>query len=352
VPHNPAINHAPKQLYQAWSAAHPPSLAFAVRHPGQPVAAWQAELRRKLSDCLGEMPGYVEPVAQMLSESDQEDHLRQKWVLQTEANFWQPFFLLVPKKRAGRVPAVIALHGHGPGKSRPAGIADSSEEVEIVFGGERDYGLQAVRQGFVAFCPDMRGFGECVDEDHQQFDHNQSCAGSAGRASMLGRSLLGERVWDVQRAVDYLCTRPDVDLDRIVCLGQSGGGTVTLLATALEPRIAVAVVSGYLCSWQASIYGVYHCPCNYVPSLARYADCGDIGGLIAPRPALFVAGADDPIFPIAGVRKAFETVRAIYQSLDVEERADLYIGDGEHRFFKKPVWPFVQHWLGRVKREG
>ncbi len=338
------VNHAPKHLYQSWRAAHPPTLSFTARG-ARSVEEWQTDLRRELLKCLGEMPVPVPLDAQPLEESDQGDHVRQKWILHTEADFWLPFYLLLPKGGGGRRPAVIALHGHGPGKVRPVGIATTSVERQHITEGERDYGLQAVREGYIAFCPDMRGFGECVDEDHANQVHGYSCMGSAGRAIMLGRTLLGERVWDVQRAIDYLSARPDVDPARIACLGQSGGGTVTLLSAAVEPRIKAAVVSGYLCAWERSIYGVYHCPCNYVPGLARIADCGDIAGLTAPRPQLFVAGAHDDIFPVDGVRAAFETVQSVYRALGAEERTGIYVGDGGHRFYKAPVWPFLKRWL-------
>jgi dienelactone hydrolase len=339
-----ALNHAPKHLYQRWLADHPPVLAF-ERRGSQPTTDWQAILRHKLTECLGEMPHPVPLDAHKLEETDQGDHLRQKWIIHTEADFWVPFYLLLPKGREGPVPAVIALHGHGPGKSRPAGIADTPAEIEKVFGGERDYGLQAVRQGYVALCPDMRGFGECVDEDHQQVNYNESCLCSAGRSIMLGRTLLGERIWDVCRAIDYLSSRPDVDASRIACIGQSGGALVTLFATALEPRITASVVSGYLCTWQRSIFGVYHCPCNFVPNLARFADCGDIAGLTAPRPQLFVAAEYDHFFPIDGVYPAYETIRNVYGSLSAEERVELYVGPEGHRFYKERVWPFLARWL-------
>jgi dienelactone hydrolase len=339
-----AVNHAPKHLYQRWLADHPPALSF-ERRGSWTTLEWQARLRRKLADCLGEMPDLVPPEAQELEETDQDDHVRQKWILRTETDFWLPFYLLLPKDHNGRVPAVVALPGHGPGKSRPVGIADTPLEIEKVVEGERDYGLQAVRRGYLALCPDMRGFGESVDKDHEHINYNESCICSAGRSIMLGRTLLGERIWDVRRLIDFLSTRPDVDADRIVCMGQSSGGTVTLFASALEPRIAASVVSGSLCTWARSLYGVYHCPCNFVPNLARFADCGDIAGLAAPRPQLFVAAEHDHFFPIEGVYPAFETVRRIYDSLGAGERVELDVGPEGHRFYKKRVWPFLARWL-------
>lgn len=339
-----AVNHAPKRLYQRWLADHPPILSF-DRRGSRTTLEWQTELRQKLTECLGTMPPPISPEARELEETDQGDHVRQRWILHTEADFWLPFYLLLPRGLKGRVPAVIALPGHGPGKSRPAGIAGTPLEIEKVVGGERDYGLQAVRQGYLALCPDMRGLGESVDADHNHVNYNESCICSAGRSIMLDRTLLGERIWDVRRLIDFLSAHPDVDASRIACMGQSSGGTVTLFASAVEPRIVASVVSGTLCTWERSLYGVYHCPCNFVPNLARFADCGDIAGLAAPRPQLFVAADHDHFFPIEGVYPAYETVRRVYHSLGAEHRVELDVGPEGHRFYKRRVWPFLARWL-------
>ena len=66
------------------------------------------------------------------------------------------------------------------------------------------------------------------------------CEPAAGGALLVGQTMIGWRVWDVMRTIDYIATRPELDASRVGCMGISGGGTVTLFATALEPRIRVA----------------------------------------------------------------------------------------------------------------
>ena len=51
------------------------------------------------------------------------------------------------------------------------------------------------------------------------------------------------------------------------------------------------------------------------------------------------------MFPIDGVREAYEAVREVYRSLGAEDRIELYVGPNEHRFYKKRVWPFLAQWL-------
>lgn len=334
--------HSPKAQYNAWAAAHPPTMAFTGR--AHRAAAWQTELRLQLLACLGEMPEPCDLQPQLIDEVDAGDHTRQKWLLHTEAHFRLPLYLLLPKNLTVPVPAVVAVHGHGPGKVHSAGLPNAPE-IDDALKNELMYGLEAVRRGYIALCHDMRGFGECIDEDHRHIAHGASCMYSAGRSLMLGRTLLGERLWDVRRAIDFLVAHPKVNRERIACIGHSGGGTVTLMTAALEPRLRAAVVSAYLCAWSESLYGIGHCPCNYVPGLARLADCGDIGALAAPLPLLITAGASDPIFPLTGVKRAFATVSDGYAALGAADHAELYVGAGEHRFFNAPTWPFLEHWL-------
>lgn len=338
------MNHAPKHIYLAWMDAHQPKMAYA-RSTESNVAEWQNALRTEVWNCLGEMPETVPMNPQQIDESDQGDHIRQKWVMQTEADFWMPFYLLLPKNLDSARPAVVSLHGHGPGKSRNVGIAETDAEREIIARNREDFGLQAVRQGYIAFCPDVRAFGECTDEDHIDGQYNISCRSSAGRSIMLGRTLLGERVWDVMRGIDFLYSLDVVKKDSIVCMGHSGGGTVTLFAAAVEPRINVAVVNAAFCVWDHSIYGTGHCPCNYIPNLMRYADCSDLGALIAPRPLLVNTGDIDPIFPLDGVYQAMMTVSGAYAMLDAAAQCELYVGEDHHRFFPERTWAFLGQWL-------
>ena len=77
-------------------------------------------------------------------------------------------------------------------------------------------------------------------------------AGGRG-ALLLGQTMIGWRVWDVMRTIDYIATRKELDAKRVGCMGISGGGTCTLFSAALEPRIKAAMVSGYLNTFRDSI---------------------------------------------------------------------------------------------------
>ncbi|RDJ93443.1 acetylxylan esterase, partial [Lacticaseibacillus rhamnosus] len=71
--------------------------------------------------------------------------------------------------------------------------------------------------------------------------------------------MIGWRVYDIMRLIDWIATRPELDAKRVGCRGISGGGTCTLFASALDTRIRAALVSGYLNTFRDSIMSLSHC---------------------------------------------------------------------------------------------
>lgn len=164
---------------------------------------------------------------------------------------------------------------------------------------------------------------------------------------MFGRTLIGERVHDMGRLIDYATTRSEIDTEKIIITGNSGGGTVSLFTAALDERISIAAPGSYFCTFVDSVVQIDHCPCNIVPGIMQAGEMHDVVGLIAPRPVLFVNGEKDEIFPMDATRTAFSHVQKIYQKMGHPDLCELYVGDGGHRYFKDPVWPFVKKHLGR-----
>ena len=130
---------------------------------------------------------------------------------------------------------------------------------------------------------------------------------------LLGRTPIGDRVWDMSRLIDWAIAHQGVDPARIAITGNSGGGTVSLFAAACDTRISVAVPGCYFNTFAGSIGSIMHCDCNYVPGILRLGEMHDVAGLIAPRPFLAVAGRDDRIFPVAHTRPAFEQLAGVYR---------------------------------------
>src|SRR4029079_12088996 len=95
-------------------------------------------------------------------------------------------------------------------------------------------------------------------------------------------------------------------------MGIWGGGTARLFAAGLEPRLKVALVSGYLNTFRDSVGSLAHCIDNYVPGVLHWAEMHDIAGLLAPRPLFVESGEKDNIFPVRASVESFNEVRKIY----------------------------------------
>ena len=222
---------------------------------------------------------------------------------------------------------------------------DNSIPMEIA--GDRDFGLQCMQRGIGALCIEQRSFGERRELVQDQVS-THGCHDAAMHALMLGRTLIGERVFDVDRGLDYLESRDDVDWSRIGIMGNSGGGTISLFSAALLPRIKFAMPSCYFCTFRDSMMSIYHCSDNYVPGLLKYAEMADVMGLFAPQPAVLVCGAEDTIFPVDATRRAFADLQRIYQAAGAPDRCHLIVGAGGHRFYADDAWPVMMRELENV----
>lgn len=229
---------------------------------------------------------------------------------------------------------VICLQGHSTGMHHSIAVAQD-EATSTSPPGDRDFALGCLRRGWAALCLEQRGFGERREPDCRTAT---GCDTAAPHALLLGRTLIGERVWDVDRAIDYLLQRGDADPARIGVLGQSGGGTTAMFAIAMLPRLAFAVPACCFCRFRDSILAMPHCICNYVPGLVPAFDMADILALAAPRPVVVVAGAQDDIFPIAGTRGEFARLQRVYAAAGAPDRCRLVVGEGGHDFYAEPAW--------------
>jgi len=313
---------------------------------------WQQDLRAALYDAMGmahlETRRVASPKARVVEQVELEDHLREDWRLETEHGFELPFFLLKPldgNENAPR-PLVLTPHGHSSnGRQIYAGIASTQEDRALMFEGQRDIALQAVRAGYIAIAPEVRGFGDSRGPTAITEGKPWVCEDWQRRALLLGRTMIAERVWDLSRLIDWSETQPQIDGSRIAITGNSGGGTLSVFAAAMETRIRVSVPGSYFCTFADSIASIHHCLCNFIPGLLSLAEMSDVAGLIAPRPFLAVNGVSDPIFPVEATRRSFEKLKQIYDHAGATDRCQLHIGDGGHRFYKEPVWQFLQQWL-------
>ena len=338
----PALS--PSIVHHRLMKATKPALAY----DGGDVAAWQRKLRRKLRELTGlaRMPkAKGAPKVRSLWKQDHQQGTIEKLLLNMEPGCDATAYLCLPKNAAAPYIPFICVQGHAPGAGWSIGRdpADDTKPIEIE--GDRDYGITCMKLGIAALCIEQRGFGQRHETLISQAQSQGWCHDMTMHALMLGRAVIGERVYDIDRAIDYLAARRDMDMARLGVMGNSGGGTASMFAAAMLPRLRYAMPSCYFCTFADSIMAMYHCECNYVPGLLLYAEHAEIMGLFAPRPVVIVAGKDDPIFPCGATRREFRRLKSIYAAAGAEGNCTLVVGDGEHRFYADDAWPKMLRYL-------
>jgi dienelactone hydrolase len=316
-----------------------PSLTFS----GGELEAWRARLRPAVRERLAldrPVPAPLEP--RMLWRRERPEGLVEKVQFTVEPGLDAVAYLGFPSGVEPPYPCVICLQGHSTGMHVSLGVDRSTELEGIDVRGDRDIAVQAMRRGFAVLCLEQRGFGERGDHGHERFN---SCHRPALSALLQGRTLLGDRVFDVDRAIDYLCTRREIDPARIGAVGNSAGGTASLYAAALLPRVSFAIPSSCFSRFAASWAARYFCACGYVPRMMEIADLSDIVGLAAPKPMVLALGRLDRGLPIEDTRRAFAQVERIYAAAGASDRVRLVIGDEGHRFYGEASWRALEELL-------
>jgi len=297
--------------------------------------SWRRKLRKKVLELVGGFPKTRCPLKPRLDYTKQKKtHTLEKAYIYTEPDVAVPLYVLKPRNVKPPYKAIIALHGHGSGARGIVGQEKTKEERQSIKQHGSDYGLRLVNMGYMVFAPDLRGFGEMRDEPELSGNPCEwSCGKQSLNAFLFGKTLIGMRVWDVSRIIDYIKSRPEkIANKKIPCIGQSGGGTVSLYAGALLDEVSPVVISGYFNMFKNSIMDLIHCECNYVPGILKYAELPDIVALVAPKP-LFLEGARfDEIFPVKGFRRALRTVKAAYELVGATGNLAYDITDNQHKF--------------------
>jgi dienelactone hydrolase len=294
---------------------------------------WQKQLRAKLTDLLGGFPERTPLQARTIEVRERPGHRLEKFTFESRPGNTVLAYLLTPSGAKSPHATVLCIPGHGRGVDDIVGIDESGKDRTGKPGYQHDFALQAVEHGLAALAIEPMAFGWRRDKlARDKGPEVTACQPVAGSALLFGETMIGWRVWDVMRAIDWIESRPELDKNRVGCMGISGGGTCTLFSAALDQRIRAALVSGYLNTFRDSIMSVSHCIDNYVPGILNWAENYDVAGLIAPRPLFSEGGDADPIFPVHATRDSFARVKRVYEVLGAPNNAEQEIFQGEHVF--------------------
>lgn len=300
--------------------------------------AWQSKVRAKLMELLG-MDSFekCDDMFEIKSTTKKDGYTQIDFEFQSEEGFFVPCGLLVPDNMKAPLPGVICLQGHSTGMHISLGIEKFENDAQTIAGG-RDFAVRAVKEGYCAIALDQRYMGATGQDEKG----GPSCLSdnTAMATLLLGRTAVGERAWDVSRLIDVIEKHLTqyINKDRIVLMGNSGGGTATFYTSCIEDRIYMSIPSCAVCTYDDSIMAMYHCPCNFVPGTRKYFNMGDLGCLIAPKKLIVVCGKDDKIFPLHGVKKSFEIIKSAYEANGMGDDCHLVIGDAGHQFYPDQAW--------------
>ncbi|MBX9581420.1 MAG: dienelactone hydrolase family protein [Gemmataceae bacterium] len=341
------------------------------------VPAWKKEARGKLLELLHYAPPPCDPKPEVVERADKGSYVREKVYFNTTPDIRVPAYVLVPK-RAGRLPAVVALHDHGGfyfwGKEKI--VATEDEHPPLAKWKKTYYGDAAIAdvlaaKGYVVVVIDMFYWGErrlLLDGDPADWRDRPRAipekrvrefnARASESESLVGRTIYaagftwpGVMFWDDVRTVDYLLTRPEVDPARIGCVGLSVGGLRAAHLAALDDRVKAAVAVGWMASFPPQLkkhirHTIGHT--KVVPGLMRHLDYPDVAALAMPRALMVINGSKDSLFEPAGVDASFAKLNACYQKAGVPEKCRTRLFDAPHEFnaaMQAEAWDWLKKWV-------
>ena len=306
---------------------------------------WQFAARTKLAGLLG---CHSDQQAVLMHHHADFDlpggTLRRRIYLQIRPNVDIPVNLIW-RPAAGPFPVMLCLQGTLAGANRSWGEALAPADPVKIAGGA-DYALQAADRGYLAICIEQTCYGERQEREDPS-DPSDPTLAAAIRALQLGRTLLGERVADVIRVIDWLLAAEAsdtvlpgaVDPTRLHILGNSLGGATAMLAAALDERIS-GIIAASCVSPFVKMMGLNPPGPDYViPGILKWLECADVIALSAPRPFVTVSGTADHIFPFRDVDPVANHAREVYAAFGVEYYVQALPAKGGHRFYPDVAWP-------------
>lgn len=293
-------------------------------------------LRQKLEQSLGFRKFSWPPDLQatVVGTIPRKDYHIEKIVYQTLPGTPVPAHLYVPDHLSRRAPAILFYNGHWwpDAKTRPDFQA---------------FCINMARLGFVVLTFDPFGQGErgISTRDHRRVE-----------SLLVGVAQQGIAEYETQCALEYLCSRQEVDAQRIGMTGASGGGYNTWITAALDDRIKVVVPVVGTSDFYEQIAVTrpldwYHASehCHFVPGLIRYANNHEFVAMVAPRPLMIIAASQDQSFPIEGVRQVYSYGRDLYSSFGAADRIgfveDSSAGHGYQQKKREAAYGWFRKWL-------
>lgn len=315
---------------------------------------WQAKrkvVRATLEKMLGDFPPRpAVPQVTVVSREEGDGYTREKFRFENGLGMTVPGYLFLPKDAKGKVPAILYCHWHGGEYDNGKNELLHTEHTPVL------PGPTFARLGYAVLGIDACCFGERNGEGPD----GTAQKGSAGELSAAkfclwaGRTLWGVMMRDDRMALDYLCSRPEVDAGRIGVTGMSMGSTRAWWLMALDERLKAAVCVACMTRYQDLIrheaikaHGIYY----FVPDILQHFDSEAVMALAAPRAMLFMTGDQDGGSPVEGVRTLEAKVAPFYQLGNATPKFESVVYPGVGHVYLPEMWEKTVQWMdAHVKR--
>ena len=325
-------------------------------------AKWKAQARHVLAECMQNLQPAPKAYAMEVTDREQRDGYEARKI-RFNLSEWSrvPAYLLVPEGK-GPFPAIVLLHDHGAhfsiGKEKmvrpfhvaPEVMEDADQWARQCYDGQY-VGDYLARHGYVVLAVDALFWGERGRKEGTSYDAQQALASNF---LQMGASWGAFINVDDMRSAEFLASLPFVDKERVGSLGFSMGAYRSWMLAALTD---VVRASASIC-WMNTTEHLMTLTNNQnkggsayamlIPALRRYLDYPHVASIACPKPTLFFNGTRDKLFPIEGVKDAYQEMEAVWKSQGASDRLVTKLWDEKHFFNKemqKETLEFFDRWL-------
>lgn len=309
--------------------------------------AKQASINAEWLAYIGGIPDAVPIELELLSETDEGDHIRQHVRYATAYDDVVTAFILKPADIPddARLPAVLALHPTNIQGKYDVAMADGKKN--------RTYGIELVKRGYVVLAPDALTAGERIYPGLDHF-HDQPFYDQHPQWTTVAKNITDHR-----QGIDVLQSLDCVDGERIGVIGHSFGAYNAYFLGGVDDRIKAIVsscgVSPFYGDDHPTHWGVRDWY-THLPKVTEELSQGqvpfdfhEIIALAAPKPYFNYAGQSDRIFPHwHGVASCMKHIYDLYLWLGEEEKFRSYLGAAGHDFpveMRELAYSFLDRWL-------
>ncbi len=302
---------------------------------------WGQRARSELHRAVGGFPERTPLSPRVTGVLERDGYRVEKVIYESRPGFLVTANLYVPDSGEPPYPAVLC----------PCGHTNNGKAGELY---QRVY-ISLAKLGFVVLTYDPVGQGERSEYWHTATGNPILPPGTmqhcqvGNQCYLTGANLAQYRIWDGIRSIDYLCSRNEVDPDRIGVSGNSGGGTLTTYIVAVDERVKAAMPSCYVTTLARRVASRVTADAeqNFVGQFPNMLDHADMLLAFAPKP-LMIACAKRDFFPIEGTREAYACLAQAYDALGAQEKVGITETDEEHGWtieLRNAAYGWFSRWL-------